>query len=153
MKKLIILCFAAFCSVSIFASPLHAVSTDASAKILKVFHDNFPEVTYHSISNIGDLYMVYFKNDENNSSGRIYYDSDGNVLETIRYYTGKELSPFIRTKVNSKYKGKDIFMVTDVANETEHFYQIILEDANSLMVVHADDNGWMHLEKKYKKSK
>jgi|SRR6185437_3838804 len=153
MKKLILFCFAAFCSMSIFSSPLLAASTDASAKILEVFHRNFPEITNRSIYNMGDAYMIFFKNDENNSSGRIYYDNDGNVLETIRYYSGTELSPFIRTKVNSKYKGKDIFMVTDVANDTEHFYQIILEDANTLMVVDADDSGSIHLEKKYKKSK
>jgi hypothetical protein len=151
MKKALFLCLIAAGSMSIFATPLHA-ATDISAKILKEFHTHFPEVANPTIYHSGDTYTVSFRNSKNNTSGRIYYDSDGNVLETIRYYSEKELSPFIRSKIQSKYKDKSIFMVTDVENDSEHYYQVILENQNSLLVVHVNDNGSMHLEKKYKKA-
>ena len=152
MKKLILLCFTAFCSAGIFAAPLHTNSIDATAKIRKVFHQNFPEIKNPSITNVGEFYIVYFANEDSSSSCRIFYDSNGNVIETIRYYTGEELSPFIRAKIDSKYKGKNVFMVTDVANDNEHYYQIILQDSKSMIVIHANDNGQMYRERKYKRA-
>ena len=151
MKKALFLCLIAAGSMSIFATPVHA-TPDISAKIMKSFHAHFPELTNAFIYHSGDTYTVSFRNFKNNTSGRIYYGSDGNVLETIRYYGAKELSPFIRSKIQSKYKDKSIFMVTDVENDSEHFYQVILENENSLMVIHVNDDGSMHLEKKYKKA-
>lgn len=151
MKKAFLLCLFAAGSMSIFATSLHA-TPDVSAKILKSFHSHFPEVTNSSIYHNGDTYVVIFKSPDNNSSGRMFYDKDGNLLETIRYYKADELSPFIRSKIASKYKDKSIFMVTDDENESEHFYQVILEDANTMFVVHVNNDGSMHLEKKYKKA-
>ncbi len=152
MKKIIILCVATFCSAGIFATPFKETSPDATAKILKIFHTSFPEVNNQSIYNLGDMYMVYFDNKENKSSCRIYYGPGGKVLETVRYYTGEQLSPFIRAKIDSKFKGKTIFMVTDVTNDDEHYYQVILQDAKSMIVVHANDSGNVYRERKYKRA-
>jgi len=152
MKKLILLCFAASCSFGIFATPLHSASIDASAKIRKVFHHNFPEVTNPTILNVGNFYLVYFADKAANSSCRIYYDADGNAIQTIRNYSAEGLNPFIRAKIDSKYKGKSVFGVTEVADENEHFYDLILQDAKSLWIVHANDNGSMYVQKKYKKA-
>jgi hypothetical protein len=152
MKKLLLLCFAAICSVSIFAAPLAATSIDASAKIRKVFHDNFPEVNNPTISTVGNFYLVYFADKATNSSCRVFYDADGNVIQTIRNYTVEGLNPFIRAKIDSKYKGKSVFGVTDVTNENEHYYQLILQDATSLWFVQANDNGSMYVQKKYKRA-
>ena len=152
MKKIIILCVATFCATGIFATPSTPITPDASAKILKIFHTSFPEVNNQSIYNLGDMYMVYFNNEETNSSCRIYYGPGGKVLETVRYYTGEQLSPFIRAKIDSKFKGKNIFMVTDVTNDHEHYYQVILQDAKTMIVIHANDNGTMYRERKYKRA-
>lgn len=151
MKKAIFICLIAASSMSIFATPLHA-SPDVSAKILRTFHSHFPEVTNSSIYYNGDTYVVTFKSPDNSSSGRMYYDRDGNLLETIRYYSADGLSPYIRSKIASKYEDKSIFMVTDFENESEHYYQVILENANTMLVVHVNSDGSMHLEKKYKKA-
>ena len=43
-------------------------------------------------------------------------------------------------------------MITDVENESDHFYQVILENANTMLVVHVNNDGSMHLEKKFKKA-
>ena len=152
MKKLILLAAAAFFSAGIFAAPMVTKSIDATAKIRKVFHHNFPEVTSPSIVNVGDYYLVYFANKKDNSSCRIFYDADGNVLGTIRNYTAEGLAPYLRAKIDSKYKGKNILGITDVTNEIEHYYEVILQDEKSLWVVHANDNGSMHVQKKYKRA-
>ena len=151
MKKALLICLIAAGSMSIFATSVHA-SPDVSAKILKTFHTHFPEVANPSIYQNGDTYVVTFKSRDNNSSGRMFYDKDGNLLETIRYYKEDELSPFIRSKIASKYKNNSIFMVTDVENESEHFYQVILQNTNNMLVVHVNNDGSMHLEKKFKKA-
>ena len=151
MKKAFLLCLIAAGSMSIFATSLHA-SPDVSAKILKTFHSHFPEVTNSSIYHNGDTYVVIFKSPDNSSSGRMFYDKDGNLLETIRYYKADELSPFIRSKIASKYKNNGIYMVTDVENDTDHFYQVILQNANTMLVVHVNNDGSMQLEKKFRKA-
>lgn len=150
MKKLLFLCFAVAVSTAIFASPKDSNSFKGAAKVRQVFHHNFPEIKNPSITQVGDFYLVYFANKEANSSCRIYYDADGNVVETISNYTSEQLAPFIRAKVESNYKGKTISMVTDVSNENEHYYEIFLRDATSLWIIHAKDNGTMFIKKKYK---
>lgn len=151
MKKILFLSLIAASSMSIYSAPLPA-NPDISAKIMKAFHSHFPEVATSSIYQAGDTYIVTFKSADNNSSGRIYYDSDGNLLQTIRYYDAKELSPFIRAKIEATYKDKTILNVTEVENDSEHFYKVILQDASSMIVVRVKRNGSMHLEKKYKKA-
>ncbi|HEY5465250.1 MAG TPA: hypothetical protein VIJ95_18455 [Hanamia sp.] len=147
MKKIIFLCLAALFSTGIFASPLRDPVT--SAKILKLFQQDFPEVTHPVINKVGDYYMVYFRNEEDNSSSRISYDSDGNLLETIKYYTSEQLAPFIRIKISNVYKEENITNVTEVTNALNHYYQIILKDSKSMYVVVADVNGNVLSEKKY----
>lgn len=149
MKKIIFLCLASILSTGIFATPISDPGT--SAKILKLFHQDFPEVANPQINKAGDYYLVFFKNDEDNSSCRIFYDADGNIVETIKYYSCKQLAPFIRSKINDAYNGKEITSVTEVTNASDHYYHIILKDSKSMFVVKADINGNVYLEKKYKR--
>jgi hypothetical protein len=150
MKKLIFLLTAAICSSAVFATSPKP-DTNASAKIQKVFHHDFPEINNPSMTKVDDYYIVFFQTKDNQSC-RIFYDEDGNAVQTIRNYEADNLSPFIRTKIESKYKGKQIFMVTDVATESEHYYEILLQDAKSLYVVHARDNGTLYTKKKFKRA-
>jgi hypothetical protein len=119
MKKIISLCLAAFISTGIFAAPPHL--PDSSGKIKKVFHHDFPEVSNFKIYTSGNEYLVYFNDEENQSSGRVYYDADGNILQTYQYYSGEQLPPFIRAKIDKKYNGKSIFSVTEVTNSDQHY--------------------------------
>ncbi len=148
MKKLIFLCLVAVISAgSIFASP----SPDASEKILKLFHHDFPEVQKQTIYDYGDYYIVYFKEDEN-SSCRVFYNLDGDMLKTVKYYSADKLDPFIRAKVDEKYRGKTIYGITEVESEVEHFYQIILQDSKTWYYIKSDPTGSMTLEEKLIKS-
>ena len=143
MKKLIFLCLFAVFSTGIFASSY----PDASERILKLFHRDFPNVHQQIFHDYGDSYMVYFKEDEN-SSCRVYYNLDGTMSETIKYYSAEQLDPFIRAKVDEKYHGKIIFGVTEVISNDEHFYEIVLQDNKAWYTIKSDAIGSMSLEKK-----
>jgi len=88
MKKIIFVCLVALPSAtSIIASPTLLITE----KVLKVFHDAFPEVTHPSWYNFKNYYEVFFTNADN-SSCRINYTPDGIVLSTTRYYTAQDIS-------------------------------------------------------------
>jgi hypothetical protein len=152
MKKLILFCFAAAFSAGLFAAPLNKKLLDSAEKIREIFHQNFPEIKNPTITNVGEFYIVSFTDLEKNSTCRIYYDDDGKMIQTIRSYTAENFNPFLRQKIESKYKGKKIFMVTDVTDENEHFYKVLIQDSKSLWLVHADDNGALYVQKKYKRA-
>ena len=152
MKKIFFVFLSIAFSTSIFAAIPPSSTPAKTAKILKLFHQTFPEIANAQINSFENYYMVHFKNEENKSTCNLYYDSNGNILETIRYYYSEELAPFIRTKIMADYNGKTISSVTEVSNINEHYYQIILEDSKSLFIIKADDNGQINLIKKFKRA-
>ena len=152
VKKLIFVFLSAVLSTSIFAAIPPSAIPVKTAKILKLSHQNFPEIANAQINSFGNYYMVHFKNEENKSTCNLYYDTNGNVFESIMYYFGEELAPFLRTKIMTAYEGKTISSVTEVSNINEHYYQIILEDSKSLFIIKADDNGSINLIKKFKRA-
>lgn len=148
MKKIIFICLAAFISTtSVFAAP----SSLVTEKVLKVFHDAFPEVKQPTWYTFDNYYEVYFTNADN-SSCRIDYSPEGVVLSTTRYYTSQNLAPAIRAKVNEKYPGKSIFGVTEVSNNENLTYHIVLEDDKYWLTVQSSATGSLSLEKKLLKS-
>ena len=149
MKKIIFLCATAIFCTGIFASPIR--TPNKSEKILKLFHQDFPEVVNPTVFAVGKTYMIYFKNENDHSSCRIFYDSDGAVLETYKYYSCAELAPFLRAKINAQYGGKKITGVTEVTSPVEHYYHIVLEDNQSLFMINVDATGNINLEKKFDK--
>lgn len=150
MKKIISLCLAAFISLGIFAAPPHV--PDSSVKIQKIFNHDFPEATFFKVTPSGHYYMVYYKETQNANSGRVYYDADGNILQTFRYYTGDQLAPFIRAKISKTYVGTDIYGVTEVTNSEEHYYQVILKDSKQMFIIQSDAKGNLRLIEKYKRT-
>ena len=136
-----------FSATSAFATRL----PDVTAKVLKVFHEAFPEVKQTTWYNFDEYYEVFFKSDEN-CSCRIDYSPEGIVLSTTRYYPGENLSPVIRAKINEKYPGKDIFGVTEVSNNDKLTYHLVLQDSKYWYNIEADATGSCRLEKKLMKS-
>jgi hypothetical protein len=125
--------------------------SSASEKILKIFHAEFPEIKTQSFFDYGDSYLVYFKKDDL-TTGRVYYDKDGKMTRSIRYYFEAQLNPFIKDKVNAKYKGKNIFGVTEIISSDEHFYQVILQDEKNWYTIESDDTGNMTMVNKLRKA-
>lgn len=150
MKKIISLCFIALFSAGIYAAPVRV--PDSAVKIQKIFNQDFPEATFSQVSSAGDNYMVYYKESQNECSGRVFYDAKGNILQTYRYYSGDHLTPFIRARINKKFKGEDIYGVTEVTNSEEHYYQIVLKNSSQLFIIHSDAEGHLTLIHKYKRA-
>ncbi len=148
MKKIIFVCLVAFISAtSAFAAPASIVTE----KVLKVFHEAFPEVKQPTWYTFDNYYEVYFTNPDNTSC-RIDYSPEGVVLSTTRYYSQLDLSPAIRAKVSAKYPGKKIFGITEVSNSERVTYHIVLEDDKYWLNIQSDATGNLSLEKKLEKS-
>lgn len=148
MKKIIFVCLVAIVSVTtVFAIPKSWVNE----KVLKVFHEAFPEVKQPAWYTFDNYYEVYFANPDNTSC-RIDYSPDGIVLSTTRYYTEQNLSPVIRAKVCEKYPGKKIFGITEVSNSENVTYHIILEDDKYWYNVSSNSTGIIKLDKKLDKA-
>ena len=147
MKRIIFLCLlATMTSGYIFAIP----GPGAPEKIRELFHHQFPEIEKATFYSYADSYEVHFIK-ENNSSEKVYYNSDGEIIETIKYYSQSKLEPFIKEKLNKKYKGKTIFGITELQSNTEHFYKIVLQDNNKWYFVKSDDKGSLNIETRLKK--
>jgi hypothetical protein len=148
MKKIILACLITIVSAtSVIAAPKSFVTE----KVLKVFHEAFPEVKQPSWYTFDNYYEVYFTNPDN-SSCRIDYSPDGIVLSTTRYYTEQNLSPAIRAKVNEKYPGKKIFGITEVSNSENLIYSIVLQDEKYWYNIESDATGVIKLDKKLEKA-
>jgi hypothetical protein len=148
MKKLILVCLVMLLSTAgIFANPANVVSE----KVLKIFHESFPEVTQPVWHDFDDYYEVYFSSADNTSC-RIDYAPDGTVLSTTRYYSARDLSPAIRAKVFEKYPGKNIYGITEVSDMERITYHIVLEDNKNWYNIESTAMGNLTLEKKFSKA-
>lgn len=148
MKKIIFLCMlTVMSSASIFAIS----EPGASERILKLFHQAFPKIEKPVFYDFGDGYMIYYKKNDS-SAGRVYYDIQGDMVKTLKYYGESELDPFIGGKIADKYRGKRIFGVTEMVSDDEHSYHIVLEDAKYWYTVVSDATGSMSLVSKLKKT-
>jgi hypothetical protein len=147
MKKMISLCLAVTFTLGVYALP----PSDISDKALESFHRDFPNIQKETILNSGNSVVVYF-NEDDHSSCRVFYDLNGVLEEVIRYYDASKLSPFIRSKVNEKYAGKEISGVTEVVSANSRFYQINVQDTKVWYQIKCDADGTIITEKKWYKS-
>lgn len=152
MKKVILFSIVALFSEAIYAGPIDIVPASKS-KILTVFHQNFPEAVKAKAMRDGNMYVVSYENQNNSASGRFYYDLQGNLLQSIQYYTENALPPFLRIKIEDQFDGKKIGSVTEVENSTEHYYQVVLSGPKNLSIVDISDSGNILSQKKYERSK
>ncbi|MGN6532258.1 MAG: hypothetical protein ACTHK0_10955 [Ginsengibacter sp.] len=138
-------------TILIMAAMLLGVSACASVSTndtaMKKFKENFPEAQSIKWYNGSDYYEVSFI--DKNIPERIYYDQDGNVYRTIRYYDETKLNPFIAQKIKERYGNKSIKCVTEMQEESGTLYQIILQDKKHLYVVNCNESGDMYLQHRY----
>jgi len=146
MKKMISLCLAVTFTLGVYAFP----PSDVSGKVLESFHRDFPNVQKQTIQKCGNSVVVYFNQDDH-SSCRVFYDLNGVLKEVIKYYDASKLSPFIRSKVNEEYPGKEISSITEVTSANSRFYQINVQGAKVWYQLQYDADGTMVKEKKWNK--
>ncbi len=146
MKKMISLCLAVTFTLGVFAFPPSSIS----GKVLESFHRDFPGVQYQTITTSGNSVLIYYKDDH--SSFRVFYDLKGALEMEIRYYDASELSPFIRSKVNERFPGKNINNISEVTSENAHYYEIQVQGVKVWYQIKYDTDGTMEIQKKWDKA-
>jgi hypothetical protein len=121
-----------------------------SEKVLKIFSNTFPGVVNAHWYEYDNYYEAYFDNGD--IKCRVKFDVNGKVVSTIRYYTEKMVSPFLKAKIAGKFPGKTIFGVTEVNSDSELTYNFVLEDSKGWTHVKSDGTGQMEVTEKFKKA-
>ena len=144
MKK-IILVLVLLAAVSFaYANP------PVSEKVLKIFNTTFPSVDNTRWYEYDNYYEAYF--DSGDVKCRAKFDANGKLLSTIRYYSEKMVSPYLKAKLAAKFPGKTIFGVTELNSDNELTYNFVLEDSKSWTHVKSDGTGQMEVTEKFNKS-
>ena len=143
MKKIIV-CIAMLFSFSAYAGPINQ-------KVVNKFKEFFPTAQSVKWQDGGTYYGVSFV--EKGMLHRVYYDLNGDVFRTIRYYDGTKLCPFIAMKLKEEFGNKSIKGVTEVQEESGLTYQVILQDQKHMYVVNCNSDGDIGLQKRYKNAK
>jgi hypothetical protein len=145
MKKIIFAAFALISSLSLFAS-----DPGVDEKVLEAFNKTFKQAEDVSWTTSGDNFQVKFT--QNDIASRVYYDKEGNILKTYRYYKEEGLPLLIFSNVKTKYSDKTIFGVVESSSKEGTYYYITLEGDKEWMEVKADGFGYLQVEKKFKKA-
>lgn len=144
MKK--ILAIAAICFLGAFTA-VHAAPTE---KVLAAFSKTFNSARDISWTEFDNRYEATFR--QNEVSFRVLYDAEGNVLKSMRYYSGQNLPIILQSKLAKKFPSKTIFGVTEVTTENEVSYFVVLEDEKEFQHVRADAFGNITTEQRYYKA-
>ncbi|HEV7620417.1 MAG TPA: hypothetical protein VGO09_01715 [Flavisolibacter sp.] len=129
---------------------LSSNAAEPNEKILKCFATAFPKAENISWRSDDNNCQVSFNNGKIRC--KLWYDVDGNILKTIRYYSVESLCPYIMAKLEQKHPDKKVFGITELSSDEGIFYYIILEDNNKWYHVTADGAGNLTLANKYKKA-
>ena len=146
MKTLFISLMLLLGSTAVFA----ITPPDVNEKVLKAFHETFKDPQNVAWHEYDDYYEVSFKQAEIKTLVR--YDSQGNLLGTTRYYSEKELQPFIVSKLKSKYPDRSIYGVTEIFTETTLEYYVTMQDEKRWYTVKSNSVGDLEQVDKFKKA-
>lgn len=141
MKKLFITLAAIYCGLVSFATPESVLST---------FNSSFPKAENVKWTDESQSFQVYFT--MGSVQCRLWYNSDGVVVKSIRYYHADMLPPLIFSNVQHKYSDKNIYSVTEVTSEVGIEYNITLQDEKNWYDIISDAAGNLSLQKKMKKA-
>ncbi|RYY61314.1 MAG: hypothetical protein EOO05_06780 [Chitinophagaceae bacterium] len=143
MKKIILL-------LLVVASVPALAADSLGTKLADKFSAAFPQAKNVKWYTEGENTAVYYENE--GITSHIWYDAQGEVLKTRRYYSEKDLTPFMKVKVNQRYPGKEIHGITEISNRDGLFYVITLEDQKNWIQARFESTGESSLIQKMKKS-
>lgn len=133
----------------------HAFASDpliVPEKVRSAFGNSFPEVTHETWHKLKHVYEVSFYTAPKTWC-RIYYLPDGSLIQTFKYYQEEGLPLFIRTKLGKEYPGMKVIGVTEVYENGETTYDILLQDDINIFEVAADHYSNLTTIKKLTRSK
>ena len=131
-------------------NPVNPPNAIISDKMLNAFKHTFPDAREVKWIEQADKYTVNFKLGD--VLTKVEYDRDGNFLNSLRYYSEKNLPVNILCRLQKKYADKTVFGVTEMTNDSSVEYYIKMEDAANWFTVHSDSEGNMRVVEKYRKA-
>ena len=146
MKKIFFAAAAFMLTCSAFANTIK----DVNAKVLDAFNKTFQnarQVVWHEYK---DYYEVRFM--QGTIDARVKYDTNGKIMEAVRYYKADNLPLLIRAKVENKYANEKIFGVTEVSSDAGINYYIVLENEKNWINIKCDYLGNVSVQNKFKKA-
>jgi hypothetical protein len=148
MKRMI----AMFVSTLIISGAVFANRPDPNVneKVLKSFHETFPNASQVNWQEFSDNYIVNFV--EGDVRTRINYDKEGNFINATRYYQEQNLPVNILCKLKKRFPDLSVFGVTEMENESTSEYYIKMQDDKSWTTVKSDAAGNLEVVEKYKKA-
>jgi len=145
MKKMI------FILIAVVATGIGtSARADVSEKVKQLFRESFHDAKDIQWSDHVDYYEVKFSHAD--IPTRIIYDTEGNILETYRYYGEEYLPPIVESRLSHLYSGRKVYGVTEVSTESGVNYFITMTDDKNWYTVQSDTKGHMDQVKKFRKS-
>jgi hypothetical protein len=127
-----------------------AKADEPNQKVLDAFNKTFQNVKEVAWTESDHSFEVKFK--QNEILSKVTYDTDGNIVKTLRYYYEDNLPLLVVSKVKNRFNDKKIFGVTEESSEDGTFYHIILEDEKHWINITSDSYGVIRVDNKYKKA-
>jgi hypothetical protein len=132
-----------------FTTCLQAAIPTVDEYVLICFKRAFPQVENVNWGYDGKYWIAGFK--VNEKQHILYYNKQGEVEISRRYYGAEELSPFMRARLHKRFAGKKIYGVTEVTTGGNITYSIVMEDAKKWYVIEANSKGVMQQVQKFNK--
>lgn len=144
MKKIIVIL------LLVITIPALAIDSAGISPLVEKFSSTFPHAQNVKWYWEGDKAEVYYTTGD--IQCHLWYDAAGNVTKTRRYYNEKDLAPFLKESISSRFPDKKIFGITEVVSGDETCYVVVLEDSKRWTYVKCDGNGGMMVTKRFKKA-
>ena len=144
MKKIIL-------AVAVLVSGFTSFAKDpgVNEKVLEVFNKTFQDAKDVSWAETPNSYEVTFK--QNTIQVKVNYDRDGNIINTMRYYSEEHLPLMVLSKIKTRFSDKKIFGVTEMSSIDGTYFHVILEDEKNWVEVKSDVFGALSVQKKMRK--
>ena len=143
MKKVMYLAAMMISLSSVAANP-----PEISDKVMKAFKQTFTDAENVSWSEVENSSTYQANFTVSAVTVKALYDDDGNLLQTMKYYVEKNLPSTILAKLKIKQAGKEIFGVTEIANDYEVAFHIVLRDEKHWYWIKSDPLGNMEQTRK-----
>ena len=117
--------------------------------MLSAFNKTFSDATEVVWTESSNSFEASFK--QRQIQTRVYYDLEGNIIKTLRYYGEENLPLIVLSKIKTRYADKKVFGVTEEASQDGIIFHVVLEDAKSWLQINADVFGTIMQTKKMKK--
>jgi len=112
--------------------------------LLDMFSLMFPDAEYVTWTKDHDYHMVSFAQGE--TSSRIWFKDDGNLVYSLRYCPETNLPMKITSALKKKYSNQQIYGFTEVTNRTGIRYEVMLQDNRKWYCVSVSELGDVSLK-------